>query len=91
MKIIRGTGIILLLTSLWAAPGVQAENTAALNEVLKLKSAGMNEDTILAFVQSRNINYDLTVDTILRLREQGVSSAVLNAMLGSGRAAAPAP
>ena len=86
MKLMRYPNLILL-AALWAVAGVQAENIPAVNEVLKLKSAGVAEDTIVAFVQGKNISYDLSTDSILRLRDQGVSSAVLNAMLISGKAA----
>lgn len=70
---------------------VQAENTAAVNEVLKLKNAGVAEETILAFVQGKNVNYDLSADNILRLREQGMPAAVLTAMLTSGSAGPSSP
>jgi hypothetical protein len=62
-----------------------ADNAAAVNEVLKLKKAGINDETIVAFVKSKNVNYDLSSESILSLRDQGLSSAVLTAMLGSGR------
>ena len=79
--------VSLLAAASWCAvASVQAENVAAVGEVLKLRSAGMSEDTIVAFIQSRNENYDLSADAMLRLRDQGVSASVLNAMLSSGKA-----
>jgi hypothetical protein len=86
-----------LLTLAWCCTlgRVQAENAAAVNEVLKLKNAGVSEDTIVTFIQGKNINYDLSADNILALRNQGVTSAILNAMLASSQAPtaplAPAP
>ena len=77
---------ILTLVSCCMLPSAQAENAAAVNEVLKLKNAGVAEDTIVTFIQGQNINYNLSADNILSLREQGVPAAVLNAMLAGGKA-----
>jgi len=68
-----------------AATGARAENTAAVNEVLKLKDAGVDEQTILSFIQGKSINYDLSADNLLALRSKGVTTAVLNAMVSSGQ------
>ena len=90
MTIIRKVSA-LALASWCALSSVQAENTAAVNEVLKLKNAGVNEETIVAFIQGKNINYELSADNILVLRDKGVTSAILNAMLASGGGAAIPP
>jgi len=85
-NLVRQVGALVLAA--WAGlVCVRAENAAAVNEVLKLKNAGVNEDTIVAFIQGKNVNYDLSADNILALRDKGVSQAVLNAMLASGTAA----
>jgi hypothetical protein len=73
------------------APPLQAEDAAAVNEVLRLKDAGLAEETIVVFIRGQNKNYDLSADNIIALRQQGVSVAVVNAMLASGQAAAPPP
>lgn len=95
MNIARYAGF-LILASCCALNSVQAENTAAVNEVLKLKNAGVAEDTIVAFIQGKNLSYELSADNILALRDKGITSAVLNAMLASGQgpgvpATLPAP
>jgi hypothetical protein len=69
----------------------QAANTAAVNDVLKLKAAGFNDDAIVAFIQGKNLNYELSADEAIALARQGVPSRVLNAMMASGAAATPAP
>ncbi len=79
-----GLGLLLLM-----GPSVRGENTVAVNEVLKLKGAGVADETIVSFIQGKNLDYDLSADNILRLRDQGVSSAVLNAMLSTTRGATP--
>ena len=70
---------LLLLGLLAAASGAQATNWTAVNEVLKLKGAGLDENTIVAFVKNKNLNYDLSADDAIRLRDQGLSSSILNA------------
>ncbi len=70
---------------------VSAENTAAVGEVLKLKDAALAEDTIVAFIKGQNLNYDLSSQDIIKLHNQGVSAAVLNAMVISGKGAVPQP
>ncbi len=91
MKISRILG--LGACSLWMAlSSAQAMNPVTVNEVVKLHNAGLAEETIVAYVQSKNLNYELTADDTIALRQQGLSQAVLNAMLVSGGAAAvPAP
>lgn len=92
MKVfVRYAGLIALAVGSTLA-SVRAENVAAVKEVLKLKDAGVVEDTIVAYIQGKNLNYDLSADNILALRDKGVPAAVLNAMLASGRApGTPAP
>lgn len=66
-------------------------------EVARLAQAGTGEDVMLAYVQNAGAPFALNSDQIVYLRNNGVSSAVLTAMinrdaaLGQGYAAAPAP
>lgn len=82
-------GIVSLAGAGLLGGELQAENTEAVNEVLKLKNAGVAEATIVAYIQNKNLSYDLTADNILALRDKGLPSAVLNAMLASGGGAGP--
>jgi hypothetical protein len=50
-------------------------------DVLKLAKAHVSEDTIVAYVANSGTAYNLTVDEIVYLKEQGVSDRVLTAML----------
>ena len=81
---------LLSLGTLVALGPVWAENTAAVNEVLKLHKAGMGEEAIGAYITGKNVNYELSADNAIALRDQGLPLPVLNAMLASGRAPAPA-
>ena len=67
-----------------AASVAQAGNTGAVNDVLKLKASGFNDDAIVAFIKGKNISYDLSADDAIALSKQGVPQAVLNAMMSSG-------
>lgn len=82
-------GTVALATTLLAS-SLRADNTEAVNEVIKLKNAGVAEATIVAYIQNKNLSYDLTADNILALRDKGVPPAVLNAMLASGGKITPA-
>jgi len=53
----------------------------AANEVVKLTRAQVSEDVILSYVQNSSSSSSLTSDDILRLRNEGVSDRVINAML----------
>lgn len=80
-------GTAVICAAIWFfAAGLNAANSAAIQDVLKLKDAGVQDETIVAFIQSKNINYDLSADDLLSLRTKGLSEAVLKAMLSSGKA-----
>jgi hypothetical protein len=59
-------------------------------DILELKRAGLSDELILKKVRSENVNYHLTTVDVVELRAAGVSEAILEAMLRSGQAAAPA-
>jgi hypothetical protein len=85
----------VILAAVLALPSwVYAGNSAAIEEILKLKQAGIEEQTIVAYIQNHNQSYNLTADDVLTLKEKGLSSTVLSAMLSSGPpqvAPSPAP
>jgi hypothetical protein len=57
-----------------------------MSQVLQLVQAKVGEDTIIAFIQSSRNSYGLTADQIIYLKQQGVSDAVITAMLKQPRA-----
>src|SRR5262249_22230570 len=59
-------------------------------EVMTLKNAGISEDTILAFIKNHNVNYELDAQTIISLRDQGLPTPLINAMVSSGGGMGPA-
>ncbi|MGC8990539.1 MAG: DUF6600 domain-containing protein [Verrucomicrobiia bacterium] len=79
-------GLGIICAAIWIfAVSLSAANSAAIQDILKLKDAGVQDETIVAFIQSKNINYDLSADDLLSLRTKGLSEAVLKAMLASGK------
>jgi uncharacterized membrane protein YgcG len=50
-------------------------------EVIKLSQAGLGNDVVLSFVNGSQSFYNLSADEIVRLKDSGVSPAVITAML----------
>lgn len=75
---------LLFIASWLAVAGARGENVAGVKDVRKLNSAGVPVETIVAFIQSKNINYDLSADNVLKLRNEGIPTAIINALLTSG-------
>jgi hypothetical protein len=56
------------------------------SQILQLAQAKVPDDTILAFIRSSGNSYGLNADQIIFLRQQGLSDAVVTAMLSQPRA-----
>jgi hypothetical protein len=50
-------------------------------QILQLSQAKVGDDTIIAYIKNSGNSYGLNADQIIYLRQQGLSSAVINAML----------
>lgn len=69
-----------------------ATQSPQLQEVVKLTQAKMSDEVILAYIKNSGASYNLSADDILYLNNQGVSQAVISALLqNKGSAPAPAP
>lgn len=66
-----------------AAPATSAATTIshAAAEVVRLGQSGLSEDVILAYIQNAQTPFDLRADAIVYLKDLGVSSGVITAML----------
>jgi uncharacterized membrane protein YgcG len=75
----------------WKAPAQDAVNADptkipyAVAQVIQLEQAKIGDDTVIAYIRNSGNNYNLTANDILYLRQQGVSDAVLTAMLTQSR------
>ena len=55
-------------------------------QVLQLAQAKVGDDTIIAYIKNSGNSYGLNADQIIYLRQQGVSDAVITAMLNQPKA-----
>jgi hypothetical protein len=62
-------------------PASAANLTPAATEVIRLAGSGVGEDVILAYIQNSQSAFSLSVDDVLYLKDVGLSSAVISAML----------
>jgi len=69
--------------------GAAPEVAKPYRDIIRLKSAGFSDDFLLNKIRAENVAYGLTTSEILELRATGISEAVIEAMLQSGRPAAP--
>jgi hypothetical protein len=73
------TGITAVQPAQTYSPGPQLAYGVA--QILQLSQAKVGDDTIIAYIKNSGNSYGLNADQIIYLRQQGLSSAVLNAML----------
>lgn len=64
-------------------PGVQ--------DVVKMKQAGLSDDVILSQVRNSGASYNLTADQIISLKSQNISDPVINALISGNGSASAAP
>jgi hypothetical protein len=80
--------------SLGHAQQPPATLSPGLQEVIKLTKAHMTDDVVLAYIRNSGAGYNLSADDVLYLNTQGVSQAVISALLQSkpsGPQTAPSP
>lgn len=80
----RTITIAVLLAGL-ALGGKALDASEGYEDVAKLAQAGLGEEVLLAYVNSSNVPYDLTVDEIVRLNDLGVSDTVIQQMILVGK------
>lgn len=59
----------------------QGKNTLTNADVIKMVKAGLPETTIITAIQQSQVNFDTSPDALVELKNQGVSPAILDAML----------
>jgi len=60
------------------------------DSIVKLVKVGINEDVIIAKVRESQCNFDLSVDGMVALKENGVSDRLMEVLLNPAKPAAPA-
>jgi hypothetical protein len=58
-----------------------AQLSYGVSQIVQLAQAKIGDDTIIAYIKNSGNSYGLTVDQIIYLRHQGISDAVITAML----------
>ena len=90
VAVMAASGLALSVTTAAAqnSPAASTVQTPAVPQlaygvpqVLQLAQAKVSEDTIIAYIKNSGNSYGLNADQIIYLRQQGVSDAVLTAML----------
>ncbi|HUB86952.1 MAG TPA: hypothetical protein VMB22_03605 [Verrucomicrobiae bacterium] len=80
---IAGAGFLAM--NLAAQDATSTANTPvvspAVAQIVQLSQAKVGDDTIITFIQNSGTIYGLDANQIVYLKQQGVSSAVINAML----------
>lgn len=71
-----------------AAPVVQTASDAGVlqnEDIIKMVKAGFDDTIIIAKVSVSKCQFDTSTDALIQLKENGVSAAVLKAMVGAGK------
>lgn len=86
--------IYWLAVALWLAlcPVLAAQEALTNASIEKMVKAGLGDDVVVSMIQSKPGQYDLTADTLVNLKGEGVSEKVLEAMIAKmGATTSPAP
>lgn len=76
------------------APGAgttPADISPAVAEVIKLAESGVGDDVVLAYVHNSQASFNLSAENVLYLRDVGISSPVITAMLNHDTAPSTLP
>jgi len=88
IKVSLGAACCALLVAFANPAGAQPLDRAG---VQQLASLGLGDDAIVAKIQADKVDFDLSTDQMIELKKQGVSSAVIAAMISNRYVAKVAP
>lgn len=74
-------------STLVAVPALAQEETLTNADVVMLLDAGLGDEAVIAKIETTDGDYDTDTSTLLQLRQNGVSSAVIAAMVKRSTAA----
>ena len=78
--------LILLVAAVLTALPATAQQGLTNADIIKMQSAGLSENIILASVNGQPAAYDTSTDGLLALKKAGVSDAVVAAMISRNAA-----
>jgi hypothetical protein len=70
-----------------AAPAPAPAISPAASEIIRLAQSGTSDEVMLGYIQNSQTPYNLTADDVVYLKDVGLSSAVITAMLNHDKAA----
>ena len=85
MKIRCLVGLICFAMAAAAAPQATSNN----DSIEKMAMARLGDDVIVAMIQNQAGHYDLTPDTLIAMKREGISDKVLAALAARGSTTAP--
>jgi len=83
-KLTDASGQTWVLKEQSTAP-IVTEGTLRNEDVIKMTKASFDDAFIIAKISSSKCQFDTSTDTLIRLKQSGVSAAVLKAMVGAGK------
>src|SRR5437763_587655 len=95
MKAVNLLGLAAAFTIIVLFPAHSADTAPSANvspaaaEVARLASSGVGDDIVLGYIKNAQAPFKLSADDILYLKNKGVSSAVITAMLSHDSGAKP--
>ncbi len=75
---------IIITNAPLGGKGAKPYLSSGLQEILKMHEAGVDKSVILAFVQSASVAYHPSANEVIYLRDEGVSTEIISAMLKRG-------
>jgi hypothetical protein len=81
---------VVLFFALGLTPGTASAATTP-DQLVALSRAGLDDDILIALIETDGSIFHLTVDDIIELHRQGLSSRVIRAMIETARMSNPAP
>ncbi len=79
-----GVALIALALCILSQPAMSIEKPLTNDDVVAMIKAGLGDDLVIAKIGSaRELNLDVAPETLIKLKKEGVSKAVLDAMIRS--------
>ena len=84
------TLLLLVLVAGLLAPIAEASEVMTNDAIVSMVKAGLGEELILSKIKTSTGQYDTTTNAIIKLKTEGVSDKIIQAMMGAPSAASPA-
>ncbi len=81
MKIFRNSIVLSIAFLCFAAVSVSAQDVMTNDEVISLTKAGLSSGVIVSKIRGSKTDFDLSTDSLIKLKQAGVSDDIVSAML----------